>query len=221
MADKQYGTVDNLHPELRQLVKMFSSSVDNSLFLIEYVLDIFIKHQSKLEFGMGNSVSFPIQVHQEKTALSFIAQDKEQLWREANYAQNWSPSWVNATASLTPRKESDGTYTPETAFAMDGMAAEEVKSEPAQDAYAEGESARQRALEEQAAAEAEAARQAELARLRQEEEDRMAAREAELAHDAEAERIYHQELQAERDRLAAEEERRRQEEEAARNAAAA
>lgn len=120
MADKQYGTVDNLHPELRQLVKMFSSSVDNSLFLIEYVLDIFVKHQSKLEFGMGNSVSFPIQVNQEETNLSVVTQDKENLWREANNAQNWSPSLVNPTAVLTHRKEADGTYTPFTEYGQDG-----------------------------------------------------------------------------------------------------
>ena len=62
VADKAFGTVDNLHPELRHMVKMFSDSTDNSLFKIEYVLDVFVKHQSKLEFGMGNQESFTIDV---------------------------------------------------------------------------------------------------------------------------------------------------------------
>jgi len=44
LVDKKFGSVENLHPELRHMVKMFSDSADNSLFKIEYVLDIFVKH---------------------------------------------------------------------------------------------------------------------------------------------------------------------------------
>ena len=44
ITDKKYGQVENLHPELRHMVKMFSDSTDNSLFKIEYVLDVFVKH---------------------------------------------------------------------------------------------------------------------------------------------------------------------------------
>ena len=42
---------------------MLSDSVNNSMFKIEYSIQVFIKHKSKLEFGMGNSVIFPIEVH--------------------------------------------------------------------------------------------------------------------------------------------------------------
>ena len=38
------------------MVKMLAGSMDTPLFKIEYQLDVFVKHQSKLEFGMGNSV---------------------------------------------------------------------------------------------------------------------------------------------------------------------
>lgn len=41
---------------------MFTDSVSNSLFNVEYELHIFVKHQSKMEFGMGNSVIFPIEI---------------------------------------------------------------------------------------------------------------------------------------------------------------
>ena len=57
--------MDNLHPELRHMVKMFTDSCENTLFKVEYQLDVFIKHQSKLEFGMGNNVSFNIEVKSE------------------------------------------------------------------------------------------------------------------------------------------------------------
>ena len=62
ITDKKFGTVENLHPELRHMVKMFTDSVSNSLFNVEYELHIFVKHQSKMEFGMGNSVIFPIEI---------------------------------------------------------------------------------------------------------------------------------------------------------------
>ena len=62
VADKKYGAVDNLHPELRKMVSMFSDSVENTLFKIQYSVDVFVKHQSKLEFGMGNSVTFNVKV---------------------------------------------------------------------------------------------------------------------------------------------------------------
>ena len=62
VADIKFGTVDNLHPELRHMVKMFTDSADNTLFKVEYILSVFVKHQSKLEFGQGNSVEFAIDI---------------------------------------------------------------------------------------------------------------------------------------------------------------
>ena len=60
--DKKTGSTDQLHPDIRHMVKLFTDSADNSLFKIEYLIQVFVKHQSKLEFGMGNSVEFSINV---------------------------------------------------------------------------------------------------------------------------------------------------------------
>ena len=73
-VDKSFGRTESLHPELRQLVKMFSDSTTSPLFEINYFLDVFIKHQSKLEFGMGNFVTFPIKIYQNETNISLAAQ---------------------------------------------------------------------------------------------------------------------------------------------------
>jgi len=72
LTDKKFGSVESLHPELRHMVKMFSDSVKNSLFTVEYELHVFIKHQSKLEFGMGNSVIFPIEIKSESQTLPWV-----------------------------------------------------------------------------------------------------------------------------------------------------
>ena len=71
--------MDNLHPELRHMVKMFTDSTENSLFKIEYVLDVFVKHQSKLEFGMGNMESFVIDVKSQAQDLPWVG-PKEETW---------------------------------------------------------------------------------------------------------------------------------------------
>ena len=49
-----------MHSDLQHMVSMFSESVENSIFKVEYMIEVFVKHQSKLEFGMGNSVKFPV-----------------------------------------------------------------------------------------------------------------------------------------------------------------
>ena len=64
-VDSQYGKTESLHPELRQLVKMFTDTTTTSLFDISYYIDIFIKHKSKVEFGMGNMVTFPVHIYQK------------------------------------------------------------------------------------------------------------------------------------------------------------
>ena len=42
--EKKFGNMDQLHPELRNMVKLFTDSADNSLFKIEYILQVFVKH---------------------------------------------------------------------------------------------------------------------------------------------------------------------------------
>lgn len=60
--DANIGKIDNLHPDLRQLVKIFTQSITTELFSVQYSIDVFVKHQSKLEFGMGNFVTFPLNI---------------------------------------------------------------------------------------------------------------------------------------------------------------
>ena len=47
------------------MTMMFSESCDNPMFRVEYSLEVFVKHNSKMEFGMGNSVVFPLLVRGE------------------------------------------------------------------------------------------------------------------------------------------------------------
>ena len=61
------------------MVRMLSDSADNSLFKIEYELDVFVKHQSKMEFGMGSKVNFPIEIKSSEQDLPLV-REKEQNW---------------------------------------------------------------------------------------------------------------------------------------------
>ena len=72
------------------MVKMLAGSMDTPLFKIEYQLDVFVKHQSKLEFGMGNSVSFKIDVKSNEVDLAFVA-GKEAEWLRLQNLSNWEP----------------------------------------------------------------------------------------------------------------------------------
>ena len=73
LKDEKIGSVKKYHPEQRHMVKMFCVSADNTLFKIEYVLDIFVKHKSKLEFGRGEQANFNITVKSEEQDLSWVA----------------------------------------------------------------------------------------------------------------------------------------------------
>jgi len=77
--DKGVASIDNLHPDMRHMVKMLTDSAKNTQFQIEYRLDVFIKHQSKTEFGMGNKLEFPIQIHSYVYKVPFMS-TKETTW---------------------------------------------------------------------------------------------------------------------------------------------
>ena len=62
---------------------MFSDTINTSLFQINYFLDVFVKHKSKTEFGMGNFITFPIQIHQKETNIAHLSQ-KTVDWEEAH-----------------------------------------------------------------------------------------------------------------------------------------
>ena len=61
-VDKDIGNVKALHPDLCNITAMMSVSAHNNLFRIQYQLEVYVKHQSKLEFGQGNFVTFDIIV---------------------------------------------------------------------------------------------------------------------------------------------------------------
>ena len=107
MTDKNFGQVESVHPELRHMVRMFSDSADNSLFKIEYELDVFIKHQSKMEFGMGSKVTFPIEIKSSEQDLPWI-EEKEQTWYNSQSIQAWAPMNYNPTVNLYTVKQPDG-----------------------------------------------------------------------------------------------------------------
>ena len=88
LKDEKIGSVKKYHPEQRHMVKMFCVSADNTLFKIEYVLDIFVKHKSKLEFGRGEQANFNITVKSEEQDLSWVA-TREQSWMTSQDIQNW------------------------------------------------------------------------------------------------------------------------------------
>ena len=73
------------------MVKMLAGTTETPLFSIEYQLDVFIKHQSKLEFGMGNSVFFPIDVKHNQVDLAFVG-TKDAEWMRLQNLSSWEPT---------------------------------------------------------------------------------------------------------------------------------
>ena len=65
LKDQGYGSVKGMHSDLQHMVSMFSESVENSIFKVEYTLKVFVKHLSKLEWGQGNEVIFPITIRSQ------------------------------------------------------------------------------------------------------------------------------------------------------------
>jgi hypothetical protein len=109
--DKKYGAVENLHPELRHMVKMFSDSVENTLFKIVYTIHVFVKHQSKLEFGVGNSVPFTINVKNPARHLDWVAA-KETQWLDNQSLSHWEPEASYPCVYLHLEIPSVGAYVP-------------------------------------------------------------------------------------------------------------
>lgn len=110
-ADKKFGSVDMLHPDIRDMVKMFTDSADNTLFTIEYTLQVFVKHQSKLEFGMGNSVEFPIDIKSKSQNIPSVA-SKEQNWYTAQEITEWAPQVSYPQVHCYFEKNEEGSLIP-------------------------------------------------------------------------------------------------------------
>ena len=111
MVDPARSTVDSLHPELREMVKMLAGTIDTTLFKIDYVLDVYVKHQSKLEFGMGNFVSFKIDVKHNEVDLPFVAA-KDAAWLESQNISVWSPQQSYPQVDVYLQLNANQTYTP-------------------------------------------------------------------------------------------------------------
>ena len=90
-TDNKYGKTENLHPDLRQMVRMFSSSIFGELFHISYHLDVFIKHQAWQEHGMGNYVSFPITIVSPERDLPHMKAKISDF--ETIMGMEWNPSY--------------------------------------------------------------------------------------------------------------------------------
>ena len=87
----KYGKTENLHPDLRQMVRMFSSSIFGELFHISYHLDVFIKHQAWNEHGMGNYVTFPITIVSPERDLPHMKAKISDF--ETIIGMEWNPSY--------------------------------------------------------------------------------------------------------------------------------
>ena len=93
------------------MVKMFADSMTTKLFSITYILDVYVKHQSKLEFGMGNSVAYPIEVKSGEVEQAWMA-TKEQTWFLEKQIQSWMPAESYPVVNLNLTKGSDGKFVP-------------------------------------------------------------------------------------------------------------
>jgi hypothetical protein len=62
IADDTQHDHEFSHPTLHATLIHLSPSHYEGVFRIHYRLDVFVKHLSKTEFGMGNFVSFPIKI---------------------------------------------------------------------------------------------------------------------------------------------------------------
>ena len=89
-VETKFGVMDQLHPELRHMVKIFTDSAENQLFSVQYTLQVFVKHQSKLEFGMGNFAEFPIKIQSKKQNLP-VAATREEMWHAGQEISEWLP----------------------------------------------------------------------------------------------------------------------------------
>ena len=100
----------NLNHDQRQIISQLSDSTINSSFQIQYSLDVFVKHQSKLEKGMGNQETFDIDI---KTQGLPIYCHMEPEWMQEQGILVWEPKFVGPSLELRYTKARDGTYLPQ------------------------------------------------------------------------------------------------------------
>jgi hypothetical protein len=70
MEDKHDGTYATQHPDEKQMLDSFSTSVQGQLISVSYTLRAYVKHDSWNEFGEGNCVNLPIKILQRPMAMA-------------------------------------------------------------------------------------------------------------------------------------------------------
>lgn len=108
-VDKDNGVIKTLHPDLRSLTGMLTFSATNPLFKIEYMLEIYLKHQSKLEFGQGNSVIIPIIIRGQGEYIDILA-NKVSEWETQENVPTWNPTTLSPLVYCDQVKDSEGKY---------------------------------------------------------------------------------------------------------------
>ena len=115
----KYGKTENLHPDLRQMVRMFSSTINGELFNISYHLDVFIKHKAWNEHGMGNYVSFPITIVAPEKDLPHMKAKISDF--ETIIGMDWNPSYREKIVQLLLKRNEDGSILTTVSYDLQSM----------------------------------------------------------------------------------------------------
>ena len=120
----KYGKTENLHPDLRQMVRMFSSTISGELFNISYHLDVFIKHKAWNEHGMGNYVSFPITIVAPEKDLPHMKAKISDF--ETIIGMDWNPSIREKIVQLLLSRNEDGSIITTVSYDYQSMSQKQV-----------------------------------------------------------------------------------------------
>jgi len=86
---KRRSDTGNLHSELNPLLTQFTASNEANIFKVRYNLDVFVKHDAWNEFGMGNHVTFNINVCYGQTYFAELHAHQEAAIKEQH--GQWKP----------------------------------------------------------------------------------------------------------------------------------
>ena len=85
---------------------MFSTSIHGELFHISYHLDVFVKHSSWNEYGMGNYVTFPITIVSPEKDIPFMKAKASDF--ETFIGEEWNASVCEKIVQLSLIQNEDG-----------------------------------------------------------------------------------------------------------------
>jgi len=107
--DKGYGDIQGMHPDLQFMTARFSETVANIVFQVEYTLEVYVKHKSKLELGVGSCLKFPIKVSSMGQVLPFL-QTRMEDWQRDQSVPTWEPNYVAPVVYCGQIKDDHGNY---------------------------------------------------------------------------------------------------------------